>query len=152
MTRAKVQSPAATAVKTPKRCTCSSSNSSGSRPVIRCSDASGAGVRRRGSRMFLSDTGLRLLHLTAPFQFLEIDLNRLVRPQQIGEYFIARPCWPVDRAAAPQIRPERLPNGCRQDAFQVLERRTLQVLVVGVKAPKRNLKRLARQHEGQQRE
>src|SRR6185436_17807781 len=119
MTRANIQSPAATAVKTPKRCTCSSSTSSGSRPVIRCSVAPGAGVRRRGSRMFFSDTGLRLLHLTAPFQFLEIDLNRLVRPQQIGEYFIARPCWPADRTAVLQVRPERLPDGCRQHAFQV---------------------------------
>ena len=49
-------------------------------------------------------------------------------------------------------RPQPLADRRRQHAFEVLERRALQVLVVGVQAAKRDLQRLARQHQRQQRE
>ncbi len=44
----------------------------------------------------------------------------------------------------------RMPR--RQHAVEILERRALQLLVVGLQAAKRNLQRLARQHQRQQRE
>src|SRR5262249_58706780 len=82
----------------------------------------------------------------------QVDQNRLVRSEELGQYFVARPCRPVDRSKILQIRPERLPDGWRQDAFEVLERGALQVSIVGMQAPERNLKRLVRQDEREQRE
>ena len=61
----------------------------------------------------------------------------------------------AERAAGAAIleeRPQPLADRRRQHAFEILERRASQVLVVGVQAAKRDLQRLARQHQRQQRE
>jgi hypothetical protein len=49
-------------------------------------------------------------------------------------------------------RPQRLTNSGRQHAFEILERRSSQLPVLGMKAPERNLERFPRQHQRKQRE
>ena len=87
-----------------------------------------------------------------PLQFLEIHDDRPVRTQQIGEDLVARAPAAIGSATIFEKRPEPVANRGRQDAFQILERRAAQVLVVGMQSTERNLQRLARQDQREQRE
>src|SRR5437879_2418160 len=73
----------------------------------------------------------------------------MVGPQELRHGLVTRTGGTLHGSALDEW-PQPPSDGRRQDAFEVFERGALQVLVVGMKAPKRNLQRLAREHERQQ--
>ena len=161
ITRPNVQSPAPTALKTARRWTCSDSRSSGSRleavatgsaPGGRAStsrlDRSCARAHESPTRPTSSDSSAG-----SPPQLLEVQHDRLVRAQQIREDLVARPRRarrPARRLRGTATAAARIGGGSTPSRYSSAV--PCRCLIVGVQAAKRDLQRLARQHQRQQRE
>src|SRR5262249_46943832 len=109
-------------------------------------------VRRALTQPYFSRCCLigRKQHAPQP-ELFEVQRDRMVRAQKLGHDFFAWTRRARDGAPLDE-RPEPLADRRRQHAFEILQRSPLQLLVVRVEAAKRNLQRLSRQHQRQQRE
>src|SRR4029077_3322591 len=106
-------------------------------------------VRRAWTQPYFSRFGREPL---APQpDFFEVQHDRMVRAQEFGHHFFPWTRRARHRAALDE-GPQPLTDRRRQHAFEVLQRSPLQLLVVRIEAAKRNLQRLSRQHQREQRE
>src|SRR6185295_2944944 len=91
-----------------------------------------------------------LVHATA--QFFEIQHDRFVRAEQVGQDLVARTNVARALLLAAEEGPQALTQVLRQHAFEILQRGSAQLGVVGVKPAIGDLQWRRRQHERQQRE
>ena len=88
----------------------------------------------------------------APSQLLEVQHDGFVRAQEVGKDLVAGSTVTLLPWAVAQERPQAIADVGRQDTFEVLECRSAQSRVVGMKAAIRDLQRSRGEYEREQRE
>src|SRR5215472_1770992 len=74
-------------------------------------------------------------------ELIEVDLDRLVGAQKLGQHVLARAIGALARAAILEKRPQRLADVRRKHPFQILEGGAAERFVIRIQAAKSNRQR-----------